>query len=100
VRFVSITQEFNATFSMVCGSWFAQYEREGTGGRIRDKIAASQRKHVDRRHDPSRVRHQRPKTTGIFQKELAFEALQATKKFHQCRIISPAFTATRRAQPL
>ena len=47
--FVSITQQFNTTTSMgrltlnVLLS-FAQFEREVTGERIRDKIAASKRK--------------------------------------------------------
>ena len=49
VSFVSVTQQFNTTSSM----WrltlnvllsFAQFEREVTGERIRDKIAASKRK--------------------------------------------------------
>src|SRR3974390_1160120 len=49
VSFVSVTQAFNTTSSMgrltlnVLPS-FAQFEREGTGERIRDKIAASKRK--------------------------------------------------------
>src|SRR6201987_5292752 len=49
VSFVSITQQFNTTTSMgrltlnVLLS-FAQFEREVTGERIRDKIAASKRK--------------------------------------------------------
>ena len=49
VSFVSITQAFNTTTSMgrltlnVLLS-FAQFEREVTGERIRDKIAASKRK--------------------------------------------------------
>src|ERR1700693_2770132 len=49
VSFVSVTQQFNTTSSMgrltlnVLLS-FAQFEREGTGERIRDKIAASKRK--------------------------------------------------------
>src|SRR5690242_21224854 len=49
VTFVSITQSFNTTTSMgrltlnVLLS-FAQFEREVTGERIRDKIAASKRK--------------------------------------------------------
>src|SRR5271163_5324662 len=49
VSFVSVTQSFNTTTSM--GSLtlnvllsFAQFEREVTGERIRDKIAASKRK--------------------------------------------------------
>jgi site-specific DNA recombinase len=52
VSFVSVTQQFNTTTSMgrltlnVLLS-FAQFEREVTGERIRDKIAAS--KHVDGR---------------------------------------------------
>jgi site-specific DNA recombinase len=56
VSFVSITQQFNTTTSMgrltlnVLLS-FAQFEREVTGERIRDKIAASKKKgHVDGRH--------------------------------------------------
>ena len=49
VSFVSVTQSFNTTTSMgrltlnVLLS-FAQFEREVTGERIRDKIAASKRK--------------------------------------------------------
>jgi site-specific DNA recombinase len=49
VSFVSVTQAFNTTTSMgrltlnVLLS-FAQFEREVTGERIRDKIAASKRK--------------------------------------------------------
>jgi site-specific DNA recombinase len=49
VSFVSVTQHFNTTSSIgrltlnVLGS-FAQFEREITGERIRDKIAASRRK--------------------------------------------------------
>src|SRR6202167_898484 len=51
VSFVSVTQAFNTTTSMgrltlnVLLS-FAQYEREVTGERIRDKIAASKRKGI------------------------------------------------------
>jgi site-specific DNA recombinase len=49
VSFVSVTQQFNTTTSMgrltlnVLLS-FAQFEREVTGERIRDKIAASKKK--------------------------------------------------------
>ena len=49
VSFVAVTQQFNTTSSMgrltlnVLLS-FAQFEREVTGERIRDKIAASKRK--------------------------------------------------------
>jgi site-specific DNA recombinase len=49
VRFVSVTQQFNTTTSMgrltlnVLLS-FAQFEREVTGERIRDKVAASKKK--------------------------------------------------------
>ena len=49
VSFVSVTQQFNTTTSMgrlmlnILLS-FAQFEREVTGERIRDKIAASKRK--------------------------------------------------------
>jgi site-specific DNA recombinase len=51
VSFVAVTQQFNTTTSMgrltlnVLLS-FAQFEREVTGGRIRDKIAASKRKGI------------------------------------------------------
>ncbi len=51
VSFVSVTQSFNTTSSMgrltlnVLLS-FAQFEREVTGERIRDKIAASKRKGI------------------------------------------------------
>jgi len=49
VSFVSVTQQFNTTTSMgrlTLSSLlsFAQFEREVTGERIRDKIAASKRK--------------------------------------------------------
>ncbi len=49
VAFVSITQQFNTTSSMGRLTlnvllWFAQFEREVAGERIRDKIAASKRK--------------------------------------------------------
>jgi DNA invertase Pin-like site-specific DNA recombinase len=55
VSFVAVTQQFNTTTSMgrltlnVLLS-FAQFEREVTGERIRDKIAASKQKGM--RHDP------------------------------------------------
>ncbi|HZA92447.1 MAG TPA: recombinase family protein, partial [Gemmatimonadales bacterium] len=51
VSFVSVTQQFNTTTSMgrltlnVLLS-FAQFEREVTGERIRDKIAASKKKRL------------------------------------------------------
>jgi DNA invertase Pin-like site-specific DNA recombinase len=51
VSFVSVTQQFNTTTSMgrltlnVLLS-FAQFEREVTSERIRDKIAASKRKGI------------------------------------------------------
>jgi site-specific DNA recombinase len=54
VSFVSVTQQFNTTTSMgrltlnVLLS-FAQFEREVTSERIRDKIAASKRKGLGRR---------------------------------------------------
>ncbi len=61
VTFVSVTQQFNTTTSMgrlmlnVLLS-FAQFEREVTGERIRDKIAASKKKgHVDGRHAADRL---------------------------------------------
>jgi site-specific DNA recombinase len=49
VSFVSVTQQFNTTSSMGRLTlnillFFAQFEREVTGERIRDKIAASKRK--------------------------------------------------------
>ncbi len=49
VSFVSVTQSFNTTTSMGrltlnVPLWFAQFEREVTGERIRDKIAASKKK--------------------------------------------------------
>ncbi len=59
--FVSVTQQFNTTSSMgrltlnVLLS-FAQFEREVTGERIRDKIAASKKKgHVDGRQCAARL---------------------------------------------
>jgi site-specific DNA recombinase len=59
--FVSITQSFNTTTSMGRLTLnmllsFAQFEREVTAERIRDKIAASKAKgHVDGRPDPHRL---------------------------------------------
>src|ERR1700730_14593054 len=49
VSFISVTQQFNTTTAMVRLTLnvllsFAQFEREVTGERIRDKIAASKRK--------------------------------------------------------
>ena len=49
VSFVSVTQQFNTTTSMGRLTLnmllsFAQFEREVTGERIRDKIAASKKK--------------------------------------------------------
>src|ERR1700747_1860130 len=51
VAFVSVTQQFNTTTSMGrltlnCLLSFAQFEREVTSERIRDKIAASKRKRL------------------------------------------------------
>jgi site-specific DNA recombinase len=48
VSFVAVTQQFNTTTSMGRLTlnvllWFAKFEREVTGERIRDKIAASSR---------------------------------------------------------
>ena len=64
--FVSITQSFNTTTSMgrltlnILLS-FAQFEREMTGERIRDKIAASRKKgYVDRRYAAAGLRRQGP----------------------------------------
>ena len=61
VSFVSVTQQFNTTTSMgrlmlnVLLS-FAQFEREVTGERIRDKIAASKKQgDVDGRHAADRL---------------------------------------------
>jgi DNA invertase Pin-like site-specific DNA recombinase len=74
VSFVSVTQQFNTTTSMgrltlnVLLS-FAQFEREVTSERIRDKIAASKRKCGNRvraiesiddvRMNPKKIRWQR-----------------------------------------
>ena len=49
ISFVSVTQQFNTTTSMARLTLnmllsFAQFEREVTGERIRDKIAASKKK--------------------------------------------------------
>ena len=64
VSFVSVTQQFNTTTSMgrltlnVLLS-FAQFEREVTSERIRDKIAASKAQGtVGRRQGAARLRHQ------------------------------------------
>ena len=70
VSFVSVTQQFNTANSMgrltlnVLLS-FAQFEREVTAERIRDKIAASKRKgHVDGWAGAPGIRCQGPKTGG------------------------------------
>ena len=70
VSFVSVTQQFNTTTSMgrltlnVLLS-FAQFEREVTGERIRDKIAASKAQgHVDGRQCAARLRGARPQAGG------------------------------------
>ena len=66
ISFVSVTQQFNTTTSMgrltlnVLLS-FAQFEREVTSERIRDKIAAFQAQGaLGRRHGPARIRDQGP----------------------------------------
>ena len=70
VSFVSVTQQFNTTTSMgrltlnVLLS-FAQFEREVTSERIRDKIAASKRKGLGRRHGPARIRNQGPRIVVV-----------------------------------
>jgi site-specific DNA recombinase len=77
VSFVSITQQFNTTTSMGRLTLnmllsFAQFEREVTGERIRDKIAASKRKglwmgglvplgYERERADPRRSSSRRPR---------------------------------------
>ena len=68
VSFVSVTQSFNTTTSMgrltlnVLLS-FAQFEREVTGERIRDKIAASKKKgHLGRRRGAARLSGRRSQT--------------------------------------
>ena len=70
VSFVSVTQQFNTTSSMgrltlnVLLS-FAQFEREVTGERIRDKIAASKTQgHVDGRLRADRLRAARADPGG------------------------------------
>jgi DNA invertase Pin-like site-specific DNA recombinase len=68
VSFVSVTQQFNTTTSMgrltlnVLLS-FAQFEREVTGERIRDKIAASKKKGMWMGGTPRwcQVPHNRPR---------------------------------------
>lgn len=104
--FVSVTQSFNTTNSMgrltlnVLLS-FAQFEREVTGERIRDKIAASKKKGIwmggnipmgydviDRKliiveHDAQTVRH-------IFRRYLALRSVPALKQeLDQAGIRSP-----------
>ena len=70
VSFVSVTQSFNTTSSMgrltlnVLLS-FAQFEREVTGERIRDKIAASKKKGLmDGRHGAARLPGGRAQAAG------------------------------------
>jgi DNA invertase Pin-like site-specific DNA recombinase len=66
VSFVAVTQQFNTTTSMgrltlnVLLS-FAQFEREVTGERIRDKIGAS---NVDGWRRPARLRRSRASDSG------------------------------------
>ena len=68
VSFVSVTQQFNTTTSMGRLTLnmllsFAQFEREVTGERIRDKIVASKKKRdVDRRSTAPRPRCPRQET--------------------------------------
>jgi len=106
VSFVAVTQNFDTadtTGRLILNVLltFAQFEREVTGERIRNKIAASKRQgrwiggRIPLGYDISDENN-----ANTSKRACAFEALQATKKFHQCRIISPALTATRRAQPL
>ena len=70
VSFVAVTQAFNTTTSMGRLTLnmllsFAQFEREVTGERIRDKIAASKRKGmVDGRPAAARLRCRRPRPGG------------------------------------
>jgi hypothetical protein len=65
VSFVAVTQQFNTTTSMgrltlnVLLS-FAQFEREVTGERIRDKTPSRNARHLDGRSGPSRLRGSRP----------------------------------------
>ena len=111
VSFVSVTQAFNTTSSMgrltlnVLLS-FAQFEREVTGERIRDKIAASKRKGMwmgglpslgydvkDRKlvvneAEAATVRH-------IFQRYLALGAVRALQAdLHAAGIVSKRRTAS------
>jgi site-specific DNA recombinase len=67
VSFISITQSFNTTTTMGRLTLkmllsFAQFEREVTGERIRDKIAASKKKGpVGRRRPTARLQGRRSK---------------------------------------
>jgi site-specific DNA recombinase len=93
VSFVSVTQQFNTTTSMgrlmlnVLLS-FAQFEREITGERIRDKIAAAKKKGIwmggsvparVRREEP-RARHQRGRC------ENGAHAISALHRVTQCPV--------------
>jgi DNA invertase Pin-like site-specific DNA recombinase len=70
VSFVSVAQAFDTTNSMGRLTLnvllpFAQFEREVTGGRIRDKIAASKRKRIaDGRPRALRLPDREPQAGG------------------------------------
>ena len=69
VSFISVTQAFNTTTSMGRLTLnmllsFAQFEREITGERIRDKVAASKRRgHLDGRSSPVRLSGRKPRAS-------------------------------------
>ncbi len=117
VSFVSVTQQFNTTTSMgrltlnVLLS-FAQFEREVTSERIRDKIAASKRKGTVGRaawprlamtpriaRSPSMRPRPRPCRT-IFRSYLKLGSLNlADDRAAQARPSSPRYASSRRARP-
>lgn len=97
VTFVSITQQFNTTTSMgrltlnILLS-FAQFEREVTGERIRDKVAASKKKGMwmggripigYKRENKKLVPDEDyiPTVTTIFEKYIEFESVFKLKKY-------------------
>jgi site-specific DNA recombinase len=96
VSFVSVTQQFNTTTSMgrltlnVLLS-FAQFEREVTGERIRDKIAASKKKgmwmggvpplgYVARDHELTVIESEAETVRHVFRRYAAFGSVRLLKE--------------------
>lgn len=110
VTFVSVTQSFNTTTSMgrltlnVLLS-FAQFEREVTGERIRDKIAASKKKGMWMGSMPpvgfslegrqlAVIPEEAKLVTHIFERYLALKSVRALKmELERDNIVSPVRTS-------